>query len=293
MKMKPIVRSAALLIGFCLPVFIAAAQEAPETGIARTPKNFVFFPKGDLFLPLLGDLKEPRFSAGVIFYKNPTQHFAAASVSFGERFHILRYSPFRENEGLQWSIDGGIVSLFNFQTPSVNLINADYFGGLPLSLRHKAWSFRLRPYHQSSHLGDEFLLTSRTPRVNFSYEAVELLSSYDWKTLRFYGGAEFLIRRNPALDRWILHGGGEWFHDKALFWKAYPFVAIDLKSYEEHDFFVNTSGKLGVQFRGGPARTNQGRSLFVSLQGYYGHSPHGQFYQEKVFFTGLDLTFDF
>jgi hypothetical protein len=38
---------------------------------------------------------------------------------------------------------------------------------------------RRRVLHQSSHLGDEFLLRNRTTRINLSYEALDLLLSYE------------------------------------------------------------------------------------------------------------------
>ncbi len=50
------------------------------------------------------------------------------------------------------------VFQFDLSAPSSDLINTDYVVGVPLSWRSGGWSTRVRLYHQSSHLGDEFLL---------------------------------------------------------------------------------------------------------------------------------------
>ncbi len=223
------------------------------------------------------------------------QHFFAAVAGFGEEFGLIRWTGSSPNEGFQLSIDGGLSAQFNLQSPSSNLINADYTGGIPMSWRRNGFSVLLRPYHQSSHLGDELVLTTKIDRINLSYEAVQLLLSQELGSFRFYGGGEFLMRREPSdLDRWIIHGGGEWVRRETWFWKARPFVAMDLKSYQENKFFVDTSFKGGLDFSGDEiGRTGGRRHLRVMLETYYGYSPHGQFYTDKNFFTGLGVAFSF
>lgn len=286
---------------FCLNLPFSAKVSAQESeipenndsGISRKGKS-VFLPRGNLFSPLIADLKEPRFSASFIYYNGKEDNFLAGVAAFGERLNIFRYSPFGENEGFQIGLDAGIVSLFNFESSSINLINADYYGGIPISWRYKNWSMRLRPYHQSSHLGDEFLLTTPVNRINLSYEAIDFLNSFDWKTLRFYAGPEFLMRREPVnLDRWMIHGGVEWVGSSPLFGRAYPQIAVDLKSYEEHNFFVNTSAKAGISFRKSAARFQTERKIALNMEFYYGYSPYGQFYNEKLLTAGLGASFGF
>ncbi len=73
---------------------------------------------------------------------------------------------------------------------SLDLVNADYTVGLLASYRTGRLSGFLRLCHQSSHLGDEFILNSQTPvsRVNLSFEEVDLKLSYDVASwFRIYG----------------------------------------------------------------------------------------------------------
>src|SRR6185436_2114147 len=107
-------------------------------------------------------------------------------------------------------LEGAVFAQFDLNTQSYDLINADYVLGLPMTYRYGAFSGRARVYHQSSHLGDEFVLRSRIPRENFSFEAGEVILSYDVGPARVYAGGEYLIHSIPDdLESWVLHGGLE------------------------------------------------------------------------------------
>lgn len=80
------------------------------------------------------------------------------SVSFGETIPF-----YRANIGqsiVQWEVglQAGIFSDFNLGASSTDLINTDFIGGIYTSVRAGNASAFARIYHQSSHLGDEFLL---------------------------------------------------------------------------------------------------------------------------------------
>ena len=83
----------------------------------------------------------------------------------------------------QWEIalQAGVFSIFNMNAQSKDLVNADYTVGLLTSYRTGPFSGFLRLHHQSSHLGDEFILDSPTPvnRINLTFEEVDLKLSYE------------------------------------------------------------------------------------------------------------------
>jgi hypothetical protein len=110
---------------------------------------------------------------------------------------------------VQLSLAGSVFAQFDLGASSFDLINADYILALPLTLRRSGFSARLRVYHQSSHLGDEFLLRSEFPeRENLSFESAEALLSQDVGFLRLYAGGEYLFNRSPeALESTVAHGG--------------------------------------------------------------------------------------
>ena len=250
------------------------------------------FPTGDLFQPLIADPKQPQFFASLNRFQSSGVGYTMASVGFGETFGMYRFFGNREGDGLQLSVEGALLAQFNMDTPSYNLINADYIIGIPVSYRHGDNSLRVRIYHQSSHLGDEFLQSVNPPeRVNLSYEAIELIYSREWHAWRVYGGGEYLIHKEPVdLKPMSGHWGIEYRGSKPLLWNGRPIGGVDMKSFEEHSWAIDTSVKAGLEF----GHPNPGqRRLRLMARWYKGFDPHGQFYNNKVEYYGLGVSLGF
>ncbi len=250
------------------------------------------FPTGDLFQPLLADPKQAQFFISIDRFKSLGVQYTMTSVGFGETFGIYRLFGSREGNGLQLSVAGALLAQFNMDTPSWDLINADYTVGIPVTYRHGINSLRFRIYHQSSHLGDELLLSANHPnRVNLSYEAIELIYSLEWSGLRIYGGGEYLIHKEPSdLKPMSAHWGIEYRSSKPLVWNGRPIAGVDMKSLEEHKWAIDTSVKAGLEF----GHPNPGqRRLRLTAEWYKGFDPHGQFYNNKVEYYGMGISLGF
>jgi hypothetical protein len=250
------------------------------------------FPVGDLFRPLLADPKQPQFFVSTNHFESSDVEYTVASVGFGETFGMYRFFGSREGDGLQFSVEGAIFAQFNLDTSSYDLINADYTIGIPVTYRHGDNSLRFRIYHQSSHLGDEFLQSINPPeRVNLSYEAIELILSREWHGWRVYGGGEYLIHKEPDdLKPMSAHWGIEYRGSKLLLWNGRPVAGVDMKSFEEHNWNIDTSVKAGLEF----GQPNPGqRRLRVMAEWYKGYDPRGQFYSNKVEYYGLGVSLGF
>src|SRR5262249_8803445 len=145
----------------------------------------VALPEGDVFCPLIAD---PKAVYSYIAYVRGSSTSPLGtdlgSVGVGDRFGLVRFGGPRPGGGLRVTLEGGVFAQFDLNTPSDDLINADYVIGLPLTYRRGPFSTRLRFYHQSSHLGDEFVLRSRIPRENFSFQSAEAIMSVDAGPLR-------------------------------------------------------------------------------------------------------------
>ena len=250
------------------------------------------FPTGDLFRPLIADPKQPQFFASINRFESSGVRYTLASVGFGETFGMYRFFGSREGGGLQLSVEGALFAQFNMSTPSHDLINADYTIGIPVTYRYGDNSLRFRIYHQSSHLGDELLLSANPPeRVNLSYEATELIYSREWREWRVYGGGEYLIDKDPAdLKPLSAHWGIEYRGSKPFVWNGRPIGGVDMKCLEEHNWAVDTSVKIGLEF----GHPNPGqRRLRLMAEWYKGFDPHGQFYNNKVEYYGLGVSLGF
>jgi len=250
------------------------------------------FPVGDLFRPLLADPKQPQFFVSINRFKSSGVRYTVASVGFGETFGMYRFFGSREGDGLQLNVEGAIFAQFNLEAPSYDLINADYTIGIPATYRYGDNSLRFRIYHQSSHLGDEFLQSVNPPdRVNLSYEAIELIYSREWRGWRVYGGGEYLIHKEPGdLKPMSAHWGIEYRGSKPLVWNGRPIGGVDMKSFEEHNWSIDTSVKAGLEF----GHPNPGqRRLRLMVEWYKGFDPRGQFYNNKVEYYGMGVSLGF
>ena len=250
------------------------------------------FPTGDLFRPLIADPKQPQFFVSFNRFKSSGVRYTMASVGFGETFGMYRLFGNREGDGLQLSVEGGLFAQFNMDTPSHDLINADYTIGIPATYRLGDNSLRFRIYHQSSHLGDEFLQSVNPPeRVNLSYEAIDLIYSREWRGWRGYGGGEYLIHKEPGdLKPMSAHWGIECRGSKPLVWNGRPIGGVDMKSFDEHNWTIDTSVKAGLEF----GHPNPGqRRLRLMAEWYKGFDPHGQFYNNKVEYYGMGVSLGF
>jgi hypothetical protein len=250
------------------------------------------FPTGDLFRPLIADPKQPQFFVSLNHFRSSGALYTLASVGFGETFGFYRFFGSREGDGLQLSVEGALFAQFNMDTPSYNLLNADYTIGIPVTYRHGDNSLRFRIYHQSSHLGDEFLLSTNPPeRVNLSYEAIELIYSREWRGWRVYGGGEYLMHNEPAdLKPMSAHWGIEYSSIKPIIFNGRPIIGVDMKSLEEHNWSIDTSVKAGLEF----GHPNPGqRRLRVMAEWYKGFDPRGQFYINKVEYYGMGVSLGF
>jgi Protein of unknown function (DUF1207) len=249
-------------------------------------------PTGDVFRGLIADPKQPQFFVSILQFSSSGERFTMASVGFGETFGLYRFFGAREGDGLQVSVEAALFAQFNLDTPSFNLLNADYTIGIPVTYRYGDNSLRFRIYHQSSHLGDELLLSANPPtRVNLSFEAVELLYSREWRGWRVYGGGEYLIDKDPSdLKALSAHWGIEYRESTPLVWNLRPIAGVDMKSLDEHNWALDTSIKAGFEF-GHPDPGH--RRVRLLAEWYKGYDPHGQFYVHKAEYLGLGLYLAF
>lgn len=238
-----------------------------------------------LFTPLIADPKQPHFFATWLWVKSPIVTGTVANVGLGEDV------AFASGRNRRWeiSVAAGVFSQFNMGTRSIDLINSDFTIGFPLAYRAGAGSLRLKLYHQSSHLGDEFILNTNPTRVNLSFEAVELLVSREFGAVRAYGGGEYIVRHEPAdLKPGLVHAGVEFRPASPVLGRGRLIAAIDAKSSQERKWRVGWSGRVGIEFRVAMQGTTV-RRFSVQLQGYTGPAPYGQFYQENVRSLGIGI----
>jgi Protein of unknown function (DUF1207) len=278
----------------------AQTTAAPRCGTGvheAEAEGMVLFPQDQIFCPVLADPKEPR--SFVSFVRGTFRSLDdpsgkgtnIGSVGLGDSFGLVRWGGPSPGEGAQLDVVGSIFAQFDVGTDSNDLINADYIVGLPLTFRRSGFSTRIRLYHQSSHLGDEYLLRAEDiERENLSFESVEFLLSQEIGPLRVYAGGERVFRREPdTVPANLLHGGVELRTGRAG--PLQMVGGVDLKTTERHDWSPAISGRVGLEVvRSGPGG-HPARLVALMLEMYQGPSPYGQFFQDDISYVGIGLHF--
>lgn len=290
------------------------AQSLPSTrcgvGIPQAESDgYVPLPQGDVFCPLAADPKAIRSFASFLRARatqvNPSTARAfdtdVGAVGIGDRIGLGRWNGAHPNDGVQLSLEAGVFAQFDVSASSFDLLNADYVIGLPLTFRRGALSGRARIYHQSSHLGDEFLLRPDDPeqeRENLSFEASELILSVDWGALRLYGGGEYLVNRSPVtLAKVVGHGGVEFRPNVALFSvgplaTVRPIAMADVKVADDQTDRPATSLIAGFDISRRRDTDTTGRRWMLVAHYYTGPSPYGQFYRDDIRYYGVGIAFN-
>jgi hypothetical protein len=236
-------------------------------------------PRKKLFDPLLADPRQPHFSAMYQWYLNDRELTHVGSANFGETVALVGGAL---GDG-RWELGllGGVFSIFDLDAESYDLVNTDFWIGPTLSVRRGPLSAQVRVYHQSSHLGDEFLLRNRARRVNLSYEGVDLLvSAQVHPALRVYAGGGMIVHDTPDLDPWSAQVGAELRSPVAFVGdRVRPIAGFDFQARQENDWREEFAAAGGLEL----ANAESPRVRIQLLASWFkGNSPNGQFFQRRI-----------
>lgn len=266
-------------------------------------------PAERLFDPLMADPRWPHFSAALHHYASDDELTTVGAVSFGETFSLYQQTLY---DAARWGLvlPAGVFAIFDMDAESRDLVNADYRVGFgPAYRRPDGFSAIAMVYHQSSHLGDEFLLRSRIERINLSYEGLDIKLSQTFDPFgenreadatahtgdrhrddpwRIYVGGGYLVHTDPdGLAPWSSQAGAEWRgHPTLLRGRARPVAAVDLQFAEEHGWATDVSLRAGLEFANPQLPT---RRIQLLIEYYNGHSPNGQFYERAIHYLGFGV----
>ena len=262
--------------------------DSPPPQEREAESGFVFLPDYALFEALSADPRWPRFSVSRLEVHDDPELESVGSVAMGGSMPFFHAPlPF---EG-QWEVglQAGVFSIFDLDSDSNDLVNSDFWVGVPISARWGLFSLTIRPHHQSSHLGDEFLLRGDTDRIDISYEAVDGILSFDlWSWGRIYGGGGYLVDRDPeSLGRKYTQLGVE-LTGPLMFGFMRLIAAGDAQRREGTDWRTDYSARAGIQFERG---TYTGRRLQLVGEYYKGQNPNGQFFDRRLEYAGVGLHF--
>jgi len=242
---------------------------------------------------LLADLEEPRiFTAfGSLDFRD--DNFNAILLGLGSRIKLKTFDISPKNKAIDFNMIGLIKSQFDVSEIDTRnnrggaLINTDFMIGGELVKNFDKGNLRLKYYHRSTHLGDEFLIDNPEfvdDRLNLSYEAFDLLYYRNINRWGAYLGGSVIVRSEPSsLESFQAQAGAQYRGEKSNWYT--PILGLDVKSWEASDWHANVSIKAGFEVNG-----LFDRPLQFLLEYYDGKSPYGQFLDEDLSFIGFSVN---
>jgi hypothetical protein len=247
-----------------------------------------------LFPTEIANPRQPCFSCGLRLH-DKVGGSIASDVVIGAQFPMYRWSNVRGGD-LQLELEGAAFAVFNLRKQSYPLINADYYVGIPLSYARGPWAYRLRLYHISSHVGDEYLCEHKHfHRKNKSFEALDISTAYQFNPyLRAYGtlGSVFLSDREMHMKPFYVEYGFEARGPRRDFNQLYaqPFLAVHMQNWQDLNYALDTTYALGYEW--GKIH-GIGRRVRAFLEYHQGFSAEGQFSRKRTKYIGVRLTYGF
>lgn len=253
-----------------------------------------------LFKPLAADPRQICYSAGYRF-DDQVLNKDIIDVSFGDTLAFYEWYNVGPCRGkLLLEVIGALWAVFSPRQESAPLINADYCGGAQLTYAIPDWQFRLRGYHISSHIGDEFLLMHpKFHRKNPSNEYIDLFASYDFnEDIRYYAGVGYIIRQDDSfkVSPFYAEGGMEVRLRSAFAVDARdqlygtPLFAVNFRYSSDFKHHVDATYVLGYEWG---QLYGMERRIRVFLEYHDGYSVEGQFRKFPTNYFSIRTSYGF
>ncbi|NCF71081.1 MAG: DUF1207 domain-containing protein [Chlamydiales bacterium] len=264
-----------------------------------------------LFPPITADPKAMKYGVGLRFHDDIIARRAVA-VTFGDELPFFRWHHLGDLNGdAQFSIAAGVRAIFD-ATPDegfyqrkgdwAELVNSDFLLSFPFTYAIKNWAFRVRVYHISSHLGDEFYQAKirQQPtfkRKNPSSETLDFFTSYQLtNAIRVYAGLGYTFHKDNTFP--YGHGGLEYGCEVRLAGRRdyynqlyhQPFMAMHFHHLQDVNWKLNATYQIGIEWS---KLHGIGRKIRAYVEYHNGKSLEGEFALEKTNYLSINLSYGF
>ena len=266
----------------------SGSSAAPD--VARPRREFL--PKGHLFDPIILDPLEAQAYGSILpAYWTEGQKYKGSIVpfafGFAKPFYRHTSAPGRSEE---WVLDLASFTQFEAYHDAVanlarrQIINTDYKISIIYNIRRGENNYRIRVYHISSHLGDDYIFRNKitAPSPNsVNYEQLDFTYSRTVSNWRLYGGGGIVLRKTE--ERKLLSAQIGTFYKKPSTHAARLVGGVDIKFWQQTNFRPGIHGGVGIEL----GRTQN--NLTFLLEGYSGFRPYSQFEDQQTSWIGVGL----
>lgn len=265
---RPVIRHVALLATLsCLL--------APAAVVGQAPRRFL--PARSLMPDLHAGPRDPVTKGELLAVPHDPDSYGdgvEAEVALGTSLPILRLAGTNPDDAVVVGVEAAAFARFALQILERELVATDWVFAVPVVWHANGAWVRLRYFHTSSHMGDEYARRFDEPGVNFSRDAVDALGYTQVAAgLGIYGGMRWAYNVHPEdSGRWAARLGLQAGNLRAKS-DLRPFGSFDLEMDQDVHWRPRAYAQIGVWLPEVGGR----RALRLNLSFLTGPSPLGQF----------------
>lgn len=248
------------------------------------------FPNENIYPAYLANPLRSTFSVQNLFVKHSSIENTGLSrfdLKLGGRLGVYRKTS--SQRIWQFTLEGGFHGQFDRKHSEDN-IGWDGIYGMSFDVReHEKLAWRLGLHHISSHIGDEIIQRTGRTRVNYTRQEVRAglawLPTSHWQNYAELGWAYDF--NNKVLQKPLRYEVGFQYEKPSNVINIFGvYAALDISSYEESNWNINTAFQLGLVAK------NKDRRWRFGIEYYDGRSSLGEFFQDNEQYLGIGLWID-
>ncbi|MFC1481218.1 DUF1207 domain-containing protein [Candidatus Neomarinimicrobiota bacterium] len=286
MRNRSIIAVCALLVA--ISTTVRAADNKPQ-----------FLPAKSYFETLLLDPTSNQLGLGVLGYSSGESGIwekLYIPILMGVNKPVLRWEQ-DDRHGKEVGFDFLIMTQYDIarvnrenmeqSAPMGTQLNADYRISGWYNIRSEASTYRIRLFHQSSHLGDDFVIRKGILGRGsnpMNYEQLDITRSVQNGYHRHYYGFGYTITPHAERKRIAFQLGYYFSKPSSRFSDSKLIYGADVKIMEQHSY--RPSIKLGIGYELGESHRNPPRLI---LEYYNGNLPYSRYEHTVVQLLGIGL----
>jgi len=270
--------------------YLLSLTDSSEAFSDKADSAFTVFPENRIYPVIYLDPLECQIMGGSYFLFQENNDISLYStVNLG--FSIPVFAG--KGAKISWEVNFGTAVFSQFDliknddgTHLAGLMNNDFKLSGDFTIRKNNNLLRLRTYHLSSHLGDDYLLRHSDTLTNdksVNYEQVDLTYLRQHGNNYLYAGAGYIYTIHVFRERFSVQAGGvlNFREEKPLSW----FTGLDIKFLEENGFSPDIRTAFGFNLK----RRNE-PLVRIWAEYYSGRLPYSTIDYGRVDWVGMAMA---